>query len=128
MKIKELREWIALTDTAHDQCDVEVWLPGSTIIDCKPRTNDADGQHDNDRGQRQARLRIGHRMKRTWVHSFFEALKRAVAPGDPLASGPAAIPDRIRLRRRDSWREIIQSSVSPPATFTAGPWHNEPPS
>ena len=32
MKIKELREWIALTDAAHDQCDVEVWLPGSRII------------------------------------------------------------------------------------------------
>ena len=37
MKIKELREWIARTNSAHDQCDVEVWLPGSRItLTAKP--------------------------------------------------------------------------------------------
>ena len=68
-------------------------------------------------------------MKRTWVHSFFEALKRAGDPydaggacGDP---GPHSI-EEARLMAGDY--PDSPDPRFPTGYFYSGAWHKEPPS
>ena len=65
---------------------------------------------------------------KTWVHSFFEALKRAFAPGDPYGIGAGGDPGPHSIEEARLMAGDYPEPRFPTGYFYSGAWHKEPPS